>query len=116
MKVVACLVLVLCIVVAPIAEADRFAFIIYTLTPCYPFLQGYNSTADPYCCEAVKKVDNDAIDYDDRLETCDCLRDMALSLKTLSVENGAALFALCGIQTPYQITRDINCTKYVYFH
>ncbi|AES87505.1 non-specific lipid-transfer protein 5 isoform X2 [Medicago truncatula] len=111
---VACLVLVLCIVVAHIAEADRFAFIIYTLTPCYPFLIGSISVATPHCCEAVKEVDDDAKDYDDRLETCDCLRDMALSFKKdFNVENGAALFALCGIQTPYQISRDINCTKII---
>jgi len=112
---VACLVLALCIVVAPIAEADRFGFIVYTLDPCYGFLLGSISVASPYCCEAVQKVIDDAVDYDDRLETCECLRDFA-TLKDVNVVHCAALFALCGIQTPYQITRDINCTKYVYFH
>lgn len=113
---VACVVLVICMFVCTYAEARIDCYdTADILKPCFIYLLTDFDfpEIEPDCCNAVKKVDADAITKRDRRETCSCLKQLASNIFHLDVDKGDRLFDSCGAKIHYKINPNAECAKYV---
>ncbi|XP_058734701.1 non-specific lipid-transfer protein-like [Vicia villosa] len=108
---VACVVLVMCMAVAPMAEsAVTRDDVANNLAPC---LQGYYGgiKITTQCCIGVRRIDDAAITAADRQLTCRYLKQLAGFIPNLNLKIGDNLFvSLCGAKTPYKLNPNADCS------
>nr|A0AT31.1 RecName: Full=Non-specific lipid-transfer protein 5; Short=LTP5; Flags: Precursor [Lens culinaris]AAX35809.1 lipid transfer protein 5 precursor [Lens culinaris subsp. culinaris] len=105
----ACVVLVMCMIVAPMAEgAISCGAVTGDLSPCLTYLTG-GPGPSPQCCGGVKKLLAAANTTPDRQAACNCMKSAASSITKLNTNNAAALPGKCGVNIPYKISTSTNC-------
>ncbi|KAK2389455.1 hypothetical protein P8452_27161 [Trifolium repens] len=106
---VACVVLLMCIVIAPMAEAGiSCGTVSGTLTQCITYLRG-GPGPSPACCAGVKRLNAAARTTPDRQTACNCLKQAAGAISGLNTNNAGALPGKCGVSIPYKISTSTNC-------
>ncbi|CAL5211160.1 unnamed protein product [Lathyrus oleraceus] len=107
----ACVVLAMCMLVAPMAEAAfSCATVMTDLRPCLTYLEAANNASpSPPCCAGVKNLQAAAPTVADRQAACNCLKSTAGAISNLNANNAAALPGKCGVNIPYKISASTNC-------
>lgn len=106
---VACVVLMMCMIVAPMAEAAiSCGQVTGSLAPCIPYLKG-GSGPSPACCGGVKRLNGAARTTPDRQAACNCLKSAAGAISGLNPNTAAGLPGKCGVNIPYKISTTTNC-------
>ncbi|CAJ2667923.1 unnamed protein product [Trifolium pratense] len=106
---VACVVLLVCIVIAPMAEAGISCGTVNSaLAQCIPYLKG-GPNPSPVCCAGVKRLNSAAVTTPDRQAACNCLKNAAGAISGLNTNNAGALPGKCGVSIPYKISTSTNC-------
>ncbi|XP_020236676.1 non-specific lipid-transfer protein 1 [Cajanus cajan] len=114
---VACVVAVMCMVVALSARAPMGApsssiscsTVTNYLSPCYSYLRNGGKPSSS-CCDGVKNIYNEDKNTADVRATCNCLKSLA-SETTVSANYAASLPAECDVKIPYKISNSTDCTK-----
>jgi hypothetical protein len=111
---VACVVLLMCIVIAPMAEAGiSCGAVSGTLAQCITYLKGTIPSPSQACCAGVKRLNAAATTTPDRQAGCNCLKQAAGAISGLNTNNAGALPGKCGVSIPYKISTSTNCATYV---
>jgi hypothetical protein len=111
---VACVVLLMCMVVAPMAEAGISCGTVNgALAQCIPYLKGTVPGPSEACCAGVKRLNAAAATTPDRQTACNCLKNAAGAISGLNTNNAGALPGKCGVNIPYKISTSTNCKTYV---
>ncbi|GAU30833.1 hypothetical protein TSUD_267530 [Trifolium subterraneum] len=106
---VACVVLLMCMILAPISEAAvSCGTVTGDLAQCIPYLKG-GPGPSPACCAGVKRLNAAATTTPDRQAACNCLKNAAGAISGLNTNNAAALPSKCGVNVPYKISTSTNC-------
>ncbi|GAU30829.1 hypothetical protein TSUD_267490 [Trifolium subterraneum] len=106
---VACVVLMMCMVVAPMAEAAiSCGAVSGALAPCIGYLRG-GPGPFPACCAGVRRLNGAARTTPDRQAACNCLKNAARAISGLNANNAGALPGRCGVRIPYKISTSTNC-------
>ncbi|KAK2379381.1 non-specific lipid-transfer protein [Trifolium repens] len=110
---VACVVLLICMIIAPISEAAiSCGAVSGALTPCIVYLRGGRGPS-PQCCAGVRRLKAAATTTPDRQAACNCLKSAARAISGLNANNAGALPGRCGVSIPYKISTSTNCATYV---
>lgn len=111
----ACVVLVCMVVFAPHAEAAiTCGRVVSTLIPCLNYLRQGGAPA-PACCNGVRSLNAAARTTADRKTACGCLKNSYNSNPGINSANAASLPSKCGVNIPYKISPNTDCSRYVYF-
>ncbi|CAJ2655504.1 unnamed protein product [Trifolium pratense] len=108
---VACVVLVMCMVIAfaPMAEAAISCGAVNgALAPCIVYLRGGRGPS-PACCAGVRRLKAAATTTPARQAACNCLKSAARGISGLNNNNAGALPGRCGVSIPYKISTSTNC-------
>ncbi|KAF5737287.1 lipid transfer protein 3 precursor [Tripterygium wilfordii] len=105
-----CVVLIVCMVVgAPMASAISCAQVANGAAPCIGYLRSGGPTVPPQCCSGLSALNSAAKTTPDRQQACQCLKNIAASIKGINYGLVASLPAKCRINIPYKITPSIDC-------
>jgi hypothetical protein len=111
---VACVVLMMCMIVAPMADAAiSCGQVSGALSPCIGYLRG-GAGPSPACCAGVKRLNAAATTTPDRQAACNCLKSAAGAISGLNTGAASSLPGKCGVNIPYKISTSTNCATYVY--
>ncbi|KAL3500415.1 hypothetical protein ACH5RR_039508 [Cinchona calisaya] len=80
------------------------------LYPCLSFIMN-GGKVPPACCSGIKTLLSLAKTKNDRQSVCSCLKSLAKSATDGQLKNAASIPHLCGVKLPYNITRNVNCSK-----
>ncbi|AES87466.2 Lipid transfer protein [Medicago truncatula] len=106
---VACVVLMMCMIVAPMADAAiSCGTVTSALGPCIGYLKG-GPGPSPACCGGVKRLNGAAATTPDRQAACNCLKQAAGAISGLNTAAASALPGKCGVNIPYKISTSTNC-------
>ena len=105
---VACFVVLCMVVVAPHAEALGCGQVQSNLVPCLPYLQGSGPLGG--CCGGIKALLGAAKTPADRKAACACIKSAASSIKGIDEGKAAGLPGACGVNIPYKISPNIDCS------
>ncbi|XP_016488854.1 non-specific lipid-transfer protein 1-like [Nicotiana tabacum] len=106
---IACFV-VLCIVAAAhSAEALTCTEVDAYLKNCVPFLTKTGLLGT--CCDGVKKLEAVATTTTDRQTACTCLKAAGETIIGLDWSRVGDLPSACGVNLPYTVSADIDCSK-----
>lgn len=107
-------ILVAALLVAVMAEAEAAigcATVVSKLAPCIPYVTDQGPIGK--CCDGIKSLHNSAKSTADRQEVCGCLKKMADAYSGINYDKAAGLPKECGVDIPYVISPDVDCSKYV---
>ncbi|CAI9112873.1 OLC1v1013373C1 [Oldenlandia corymbosa var. corymbosa] len=111
---IATLVLVLGLLIMPFSIASYAQIPCNTvyndLYPCLGFVMG-GGKVDPACCSGFKTVLGLAKTKTDRQGVCSCLKSLVSDATDGEIKNAAQIPKLCGLNIPYVISRNIDCSK-----
>ncbi|RAL52022.1 unnamed protein product [Cuscuta campestris] len=86
--------------------------VVKPLMPCVPYLQGDGaSPPPPACCQGITSVNSLAHTTPDRQTACNCLKNTAMKLNGLKPALALSLPSKCGVNIPYKISMNTDCTK-----
>ncbi|TKY63607.1 Non-specific lipid-transfer protein 1 [Spatholobus suberectus] len=108
---VACVVAVICMVVAsaPMAQAAiTCGQVTSALVPCVDYLQK-GGPPPVGCCNGVRSLNSAAKTTADRQAACNCLKQAAGAISGFNANNAATLPGKCGVNIPYKISTSTNC-------
>ncbi|XP_045833409.1 non-specific lipid-transfer protein-like [Trifolium pratense] len=106
---VACVVLLMCMVFAPISEAAiTCGTVTSKVAPCIGYLRG-GPGPSAACCNGVKGLNSAAKTTPDRQAACNCLKSAAGAISGLKNDLAAGLPSKCGVNIPYKISTSTNC-------
>nr|XP_027124029.1 non-specific lipid-transfer protein 1-like [Coffea arabica] len=81
------------------------------LYPCLSFVVN-GGTLDPACCGGFKALVTLAKTNVDRQSICYCLKSLLSNAPNDDeIKNAGSIPGLCGVNLPYTISRDIDCSK-----
>ncbi|KAM0050548.1 putative plant non-specific lipid-transfer protein/Par allergen [Helianthus debilis subsp. tardiflorus] len=110
----ACVVVACMVVLAPHAEAAlTCGTVVSSLIPCLPYLRS-GGMPSPSCCGGVKRLNGAANNSADRKTACGCLKNAYSSNPGINSGNAASLPSKCGVNIPYKISPNTDCSKYVF--
>lgn len=87
--------------------------VVARLSRCLPYLRDKGPLAAK-CCEGVKGLNDAADNRTDRQKVCSCLKSLATSISGINFDKAAGLPKKCGVNVPYIISPNIDCSKYVF--
>ncbi|KAI3788603.1 hypothetical protein L2E82_01374 [Cichorium intybus] len=104
------LVLILCVMVANAVEgAVTCQTVLRDLTPCaYYFTRG--GPVSTSCCSGVNSLYQAASTTADRQTACKCMEQAAGVLPSLDLNAASSLPGKCGVNIPYKISPDTDCS------
>ncbi|KAI3829503.1 hypothetical protein L1987_03628 [Smallanthus sonchifolius] len=108
---IACVVVACMVVLAPHAEAAiTCGQVVSNLVPCLTYLRagGKPSTG---CCNGVKSLNKAASTSADRKIACGCLKSSYNASPGIKPTNAANLPSSCGVNIPYKISPNTDCSK-----
>ncbi|KAI7747988.1 hypothetical protein M8C21_027912 [Ambrosia artemisiifolia] len=107
----ACVVMAYMVVLAPHAEAAiTCGKVVSSLLPCLGYLQSRGALT-PACCNGVKSLNTAANNSADRKTACGCLKNAYKSNPGINQGNAASLPSKCGVNIPYKISPNTDCSK-----
>ncbi|KAM5573459.1 non-specific lipid-transfer protein 1-like [Rosa sericea] len=103
------LVALLCVVVAlPLAQAITCGQVTSNVSPCLNYVK--NGGAVPAaCCSGVGNLNALANTTPDRQTTCNCLKQLAGSMKGINPDLAAGVPGKCGVNVPFKIGPSTDC-------
>jgi hypothetical protein len=111
---VACVVLLMCMILAPISEAAiTCGTVTSNVAQCIPYLKGTVPSPSAACCAGVRRLNAAAATKPDRQAACNCLKSAAGAIYGLNNNIAAGLPGKCGVNIPYKISTSTNCKTYV---
>jgi len=111
---IACVVLMMCMIVAPMAEAAiSCGQVNGALAPCIGYLKG-GPGPSAACCGGVRRLNGAATTTPARQAACNCLKQAAGAISGLNAGAASALPGKCGVSIPYKISTSTNCATYVH--
>ncbi|KAH7672512.1 Plant non-specific lipid-transfer protein/Par allergen protein [Dioscorea alata] len=114
MKVSVCMVALMVVCMAawwPKGEgALSCVTVVSSLKPCLAYVQGKGGLP-PGCCTGVQTLNGSAKTTADRQVACNCLKTLAKSMKGINYGIIEGLPGKCGVNVPYKISPDTDCTK-----
>ncbi|KAJ1264688.1 hypothetical protein BS78_08G019600 [Paspalum vaginatum] len=81
------------------------------LTPCLSYAMGRAPAPGAACCAGVRSLSAAASTAADRQATCNCLKQATSSMGALKPDLVAGIPAKCGVNIPYPISRNTDCSK-----
>ncbi|CAJ2655501.1 unnamed protein product [Trifolium pratense] len=106
---VACVVLAMCMIFAPISEAAISCGIVTSaVAPCINYVRG-GPGPSAACCAGIKRLNSAATTTPDRQAACNCLKSAAGAISGLNNNLAAGLPGKCGVNIPYKISTTTNC-------
>ncbi|XP_061370758.1 non-specific lipid-transfer protein 1-like [Gastrolobium bilobum] len=85
------------------------------LTPCITYVLYGGSTVPAQCCNGVKSLYGMAQTTPDRKTVCNCIKNAVSSsgftYSNFNLNNAAGLPKKCGVNIPYQISPNTDCSK-----
>ena len=110
---VACVVLMCMVVSAPSAQAAiSCATVVSKLAPCLGYLRS-GGPVPAQCCNGVRSLNNAATTTPDRQQACKCMKSTASTVSGIDINNASTLPSKCGVNIPYKISPDTDCSKYL---
>ncbi|WJX49430.1 hypothetical protein P8452_35865 [Trifolium repens] len=108
---VACVVLLMCMILAPISEgAISCGAVTSKVAPCINYLRGAGGLGpSKACCAGVNSLNAAARTTPDRRTACNCLKSAAGAISGLNNDLAAGLPSKCGVNIPYKISTSTNC-------
>ncbi|KAL9236148.1 hypothetical protein vseg_010850 [Gypsophila vaccaria] len=106
----ACVAIMLCIVVAPYAEALTCGQVSGNVGSCMSYLKGAPGPS-ALCCAGIKRLNGLAQTSPDRKTACQCLKSAAGAISGINYNIAAGLPGKCGVSIPYPISPSVDCTK-----
>ncbi|MFS7901541.1 putative plant lipid transfer protein/Par allergen [Helianthus anomalus] len=107
----ACVVVACMVVLAPHAEAAlTCGSVAGSLIPCLTYLRA-GGAPPPACCAGVKRLNSAASNSADRKIACGCLKTAYQSNPGINSANAASLPSKCGVNIPYKISPNTDCSK-----
>ncbi|XP_076927786.1 non-specific lipid-transfer protein Lac s 1-like [Bidens hawaiensis] len=108
----ACMVVACMVVFAAHAEAAiTCGKVASSLLPCLNYLKGPGGMPPPACCAGVKGLSSAASNTADRKTACDCLKKSYNASPGIVASTAASLPSKCGVNIPYKISPNTDCTK-----
>ncbi|KAK4285591.1 hypothetical protein QN277_002271 [Acacia crassicarpa] len=109
--VLALLVLVVVLSTSSSSEAAvSCSDVVKDLRPCVTYLSSGSGKPPQDCCAGAKSLAAAASNSADRKSACDCIKSAAKSL-TIKSDLAQALPSNCGINLPFAISPNTDCTK-----
>ncbi|XP_047975670.1 non-specific lipid-transfer protein 1-like [Salvia hispanica] len=98
------------VLMAAVAEAEiTCGTVLSHISVCIPYVT--NKGPIGACCNGVKSLNDAAKTTPDRQAVCNCLKNMATSTPSIDYGKAAGLPKECGVDIPYIISPDIDCSK-----
>lgn len=108
-----CVVLTCMVVATPYTEAAiSCGQVTANLAGCLNYLRN-GGAVPPACCNGVRSLNSAAKSTPDRKTACNCLKNASKSVSGIKAANAAGLPGKCGVNIPYQISPNTDCSKYV---
>ncbi|GAU30835.1 hypothetical protein TSUD_267550 [Trifolium subterraneum] len=108
MKVVACVVLMMCMIFAPTSGAISCGTVTINIAPCIGYVRSGAGPSER-CCAGVKRINDAAVTTPDRQAACKCLKSTASAIPGLKDDLAAGLPSKCGVNIPYKIGSSTDC-------
>ncbi|CDP12375.1 unnamed protein product [Coffea canephora] len=80
------------------------------LSPCIGFIMN-GGKVPPACCSGLNTLLSLAKTRTDRQSACSCLKSVAESATDDQLKNAAQIPHSCGVNLPFKISRDVDCSK-----
>ncbi|XP_057771298.1 non-specific lipid-transfer protein 1-like [Salvia miltiorrhiza] len=113
MKPLSAIFLVAAVLIAAVSPRSEAAItcgtVVSRLTPCLPYVTGKGPIGK--CCDGIKALHESATTTEDRQSVCGCLKSMATAYPGVDYGKAAGLPKECGVDVPYVISPDIDCSK-----
>ncbi|KAL1544863.1 non-specific lipid-transfer protein 1-like [Salvia divinorum] len=98
------------VLIAAVAEAEiSCGTVLNHISVCIPYVT--NKGPIGKCCDGVKTLNEAAKTTPDRQAVCGCLKNMATAYPGIDYDKTAGLPKECGVDVPYIISPDIDCSK-----
>ena len=110
----ACVVVACMVVFAPHAQAITCGQVAGNLLPCLSYLRSGGPLGG--CCNGVRALNNAARTTADKKTACGCLKNAYSAYPGIKASNAAGLPAKCGVNIPYKISPNTDCSKYVRYY
>ncbi|XP_009372013.1 non-specific lipid-transfer protein [Pyrus x bretschneideri] len=91
-----------------VAHAITCGQVTSSLAPCINYAKG-GGVVPPACCNGIRTINGIARTTADRQAACNCLKNLAGSIRGVNPNNAAALPGKCGVNVPYKISTSTNC-------
>lgn len=85
----------------------------YYLTPCIGY-GVFGGTVAPACCTGIKTLLAAAKTTEDLRKKCNCVKEGAARIPGLNYDRVNEIPGKCGTTSPYKVTPDVDCSKYVH--
>ena len=110
-----CVMVAFMVLSAPYTEATiSCGQVVTNLAPCLGYLRSGGQIPGP-CCNGVKSLNAAAKSTPDRKAACGCLKSAYSANPGLNAANAAGLPGKCGVNIPYKISPNTDCSKYAKF-
>lgn len=83
------------------------------LVPCISYLTNGSDYPTDRCCSGLRNLQAMAKTSADRRATCYCLKQNASQYPNIKDDTASELLAICGIETRFPISRDVDCNEWV---
>lgn len=90
--------------------------VVSNLTPCISYVVYGGATVPAQCCNGIKNLFGMAQTKPDRQAVCNCVkngvRNSGFTYSNFNLNLAANLPKKCGVNIPYQISPNTDCTRY----
>ncbi|KAL0374071.1 UNVERIFIED_CONTAM: Non-specific lipid-transfer protein 8 [Sesamum radiatum] len=104
--------LIVVLLVAP-ATAITCSDVIKDLQPCVNYLKSGSGAPPAACCAGASNLASSATTTADKQTACSCLKNAAKNI-SLKPELAKSLPGNCGISLPFEVSPNVDCSKYCY--
>jgi hypothetical protein len=115
---VTCLAMICLVLGIPLANAAPSCVEMeQTLIPCLEYATHPGPPPPPEpCCNAIKTLHNQTHTPQDRRDCCGCVKFIIIDTPGLNLPAVAAMPKDCGVDLGYEISPDMDCSKYISHH
>ncbi|XP_028808591.1 non-specific lipid-transfer protein 1-like [Neltuma alba] len=106
--------LIVCLALcSPKANAVTCDQVMTDLSPCVPYIVNGGATVPGQCCNGVRTLFNQAQTTPDRKTVCNCIKNAIRNIpyNNNNLNLAAGLPRKCGVNIPYQISPNIDCSR-----
>ncbi|KAL5133150.1 Non-specific lipid-transfer protein 3 [Glycine soja] len=106
--------------IIPMAQGEvSCGQVVSNLTPCISYVLYGGATVPAQCCNGIRNLYGMAQTKPDRQAVCNCIknavRNSGFTYSHFNLNLAANLPKNCGVNIPYQISPDTDCTSFKFF-
>lgn len=107
-----------CLALGPMAQGEMTCGqVVSNLTPCISYVVYGGTNVPEQCCNGIRNLYGMAQTKPDRQAVCNCIknavRNSGFTYSHFNLNLAANLPKNCGVNIPYQISPDTDCTRYL---